>query len=416
MHPLTLRFPANAREREFRRGLAEASRTPSRITFLVVAALFLVYALLDRAILPGEVVARIAWVRFGVTAALAAIAASTWHPAWPRFHAAAIAAATGVSIAGLLLIMRLQGPGSGLAIYAGVGVAILGLATLFRLRVPVVLPLELAAGASWLAIALEIGVSREEMLSGAFFIPTAIALGTLAAYTIERYARHAFLHDRAMQEERARADRLLLNILPASVAERLKRSPERIAERHSAATILFADIADFTPLSSSMEPEDLVAMLDEVFTEFDRIVEEKGLETIKTIGDAYMAVAGVPEACGDHLERVVEAALAMRAVAIGESTGGRPVRIRIGIDTGPVVAGVIGRSKFIYDLWGDAVTTASRMESHGAPGRIHVTRAVVDRLHGDYRLEPRGEIEVKGKGPMETWWLEPGEGGGGDEG
>ncbi len=408
MHPLTLRFPSDGQEREFRREMGEASRRPSRVTIFVVTFLFLIYAVLDRAVLPADVARSLLGVRIAVGLALVGVAATTWHSAWPAFRSWAIVASMLVATAGLLAIMALQGPGLGLPIWSGIGIAILGAATVFRLRVVWVVPLAAAVGLAWLATALTTAVPREELLNGVFFIPTASILGVLAAYTIERYARHAFLHDRAVQEERARADRLLLNVLPAGVAERLKRDPGRIAELHPKTTILFADIADFTALSATMAPEALVDLLDEVFTEFDRIVDEKGLEKIKTIGDAYMAVAGAPEECVDHVDRVMEAAIAMREEVARRlrSGDGIPLAIRIGIDTGPVVAGVIGRSRFIYDLWGDAVNTASRMESHGLPGEIHVTGAVRDRLEGRYAFRSRGEIEVKGKGRMETWLLE----------
>ncbi|HJU87373.1 MAG TPA: adenylate/guanylate cyclase domain-containing protein, partial [Gemmatimonadota bacterium] len=213
-----------------------------------------------------------------------------------------------------------------------------------------------------------------------------------------RYARRSFLSEREAARERERSERLLLNILPAPIAERLKESEGPIADHHAEATILFADIAGFTAMSTRMPADELVTMLNAVFTGFDQLARRHGVEKIKTIGDAYMAVAGLPERATDHVERIADLALDMRA----ESS----LPIRIGIDTGPVVAGVIGESKFIYDLWGDAVTTASRMESHGVPGGIQVTEAVRDRLAERYDLVERGEIEVKGRGRMRTWLLE----------
>jgi class 3 adenylate cyclase len=222
---------------------------------------------------------------------------------------------------------------------------------------------------------------------------------SLVAYLLLQY----FVRER--EREHARSERLLLNVLPAPVAARLKRRDDVIADRFPEATVLFADIVDFTPLSAALAPEDVVALLDDVFTAFDRLADERGLEKIKTIGDAYMVAGGIPTPRGDHCEAVAEMALAMLRECDGRRAGGSGLRLRIGIDTGPVVAGVIGRRKFIYDLWGDTVNTASRMESHGAPGSIQVTERVHARLCDRYHLEPREPIEVKGKGPMRTWLL-----------
>ena len=229
----------------------------------------------------------------------------------------------------------------------------------------------------------------------AFFLGN-IAGVSLTAYLMLQY----FVRER--EREHARSERLLLNVLPEPVALRLKRHEGVIADRFEQATVLFADIADFTPMSAGLSPEEVVELLNAVFSDFDRLAEEHGLEKIKTIGDAYMAAAGIPVPRPDHCSAMAELALSMIAVTALHGDG---VRLRVGIDTGPVVAGVIGRRKFIYDLWGDAVNTASRMESHGIPGQIQVTGRVVAALDGGYDLVPRGTIEVKGKGPMPTWLL-----------
>ena len=206
--------------------------------------------------------------------------------------------------------------------------------------------------------------------------------------------------------ERQRSERLLLNILPAAIAARLKQSPGVIADEFPDVTVLFADIVNFTPLSQGIAPEAVVELLDELFSGFDQLAQRHGLEKIKTIGDAYMVVGGLPNPRPDHAQAVAELALAMRAeVARHASPGGRPLQVRIGIDTGPVVAGVIGRSKFSYDLWGDTVNTASRMESQGLPGCIQVTPRTYQRLQGRYRFERRGPIQVRGKAAMVTYLL-----------
>jgi class 3 adenylate cyclase len=201
-------------------------------------------------------------------------------------------------------------------------------------------------------------------------------------------------------------ERLLLNILPSPIAARLKSGDSRIADRFDSVSVLFADIVSFTELASSMSADSLVELLNELFTLFDRTAQEMGIEKIKTVGDAYMAVSGMPEVCEDHVERITELALdLMRISREFRKESGNPVRLRIGINSGPVVAGVIGRNKFIYDLWGDTVNLASRMESSGLPDCIQVTKTVVEKIGDRYPFESRGGFEIKGKGTVETWIL-----------
>jgi class 3 adenylate cyclase len=209
-----------------------------------------------------------------------------------------------------------------------------------------------------------------------------------------------------LKEEQAKSERLLLNILPGPIAQRLKEGEEPISDGFSEVTVLFADIAGFTPFSERMLPRDVVALLNEIFSSFDDLADKNGLEKIKTIGDAYMAVSGLPVPNENHAEVVAEMALDMvqELARFNEQTG-RALDIRIGINSGPVVAGVIGKKKFIYDLWGDTVNTASRMESHGAAGRIQVTEATYHRLREKYEFEERGAIRIKGKGEMQTYFL-----------
>jgi class 3 adenylate cyclase len=211
---------------------------------------------------------------------------------------------------------------------------------------------------------------------------------------------------RLLLAEQERSERLLLNVLPAPIAARLKQRGDVIADGFPDVTVLFADLVDFTRRSERIAPEQVVAILNDLFTIFDQFAEREGLEKIKTVGDAYMVAGGLPEPRPDHAEAVAEMALAIRdEVAHHADLDGQPLQVRIGIDTGPVVAGVIGRYKFIYDLWGDTVNTASRMESHGVPGCIQVTARTYQRLHDAYRFERRGPIAVKGKGEMVTWFL-----------
>ena len=211
---------------------------------------------------------------------------------------------------------------------------------------------------------------------------------------------------RLLQAEQQRSERLLLNVLPSPIAARLKQGEAVIADGFPEVTVLFADLVDFTRRSQETTPEQVVRVLDGLFSALDRLAERHGLEKIKTIGDAYMAVGGLPAPRPDHAQAVAEMALAVREeVPRHLDPGGQPLAVRIGIDTGPVVAGVIGRRKFSYDLWGDTVNTASRMESRGVAGCIQVTDRTYRRLRDGYRFERRGPVQVKGKGELVTWFL-----------
>ncbi|MCW5692168.1 MAG: response regulator [Pseudolabrys sp.] len=209
-----------------------------------------------------------------------------------------------------------------------------------------------------------------------------------------------------LEAEKKKSETLLLNILPSSIVARMREGELKIADRVAESTILFCDLAGFTVLSGTMPAEGVLDFLGRIFTVFDALAAEAGVEKIKTIGDAYMAAAGIPEPQPDHAERIVRLApRMMRAVQDVAAETGLKLNARIGIHTGPIVAGVIGTHKFAYDVWGDSVNTASRMESHSVTGRIHLTEATRQALGGRFPLEPRGTIEVKGKGPMETYFL-----------
>jgi guanylate cyclase len=212
---------------------------------------------------------------------------------------------------------------------------------------------------------------------------------------------------RGRDAAQARADALLLNVLPEEVAQRLQSDQQSIADHFENASILFADVVDFTPLSGSLDAREVVGLLDRLFTSFDELVDRYAVEKIKTIGDCYMVAAGVPSPRPDHAQALAALALEMRECAktcLPEGDGG-DLRLRIGISSGPVVAGVIGRRRFLYDLWGDTVNMASRMESHGTPDTIQVTRSTWELLCDDFVTEPIGLVDVKGKGEVETWRL-----------
>jgi class 3 adenylate cyclase len=206
----------------------------------------------------------------------------------------------------------------------------------------------------------------------------------------------------ALAREKAKSDRLLHTMLPATIADRLRDQPTTvIADAIPEASVLFADLVGFTPIGSQMAPAKLVSVLNELFGRFDELAARHGLEKIKTIGDGYMAVAGVPLPVEDHADRTVGFALELLEATDALATELRmPLQIRVGIHSGPLVAGVIGRDKLAYDLWGDTVNVASRMESQGMPGRIQVSEVTAQKLTAGVGLEPRGTIEVRGRGPM----------------
>jgi adenylate cyclase len=212
---------------------------------------------------------------------------------------------------------------------------------------------------------------------------------------------------RGRETAQARVEALLLNVLPAEIAQRLQTDPNSIADQFDDTSILFADVVDFTPLSSRLDAREVVAFLDRLFTSFDELVDRYEVEKIKTIGDCYMVAAGVPRQRPDHAHALAGLALEMRESAKSCLPEGadHDLRLRIGISSGPVVAGVIGRRRFLYDLWGDTVNMASRMESHGSPDAIQITRSTWELLRDDFATEPLGRVDVKGKGAVETWRL-----------
>ena len=283
------------------------------------------------------------------------------------------------------------------------------------------IPLSVALATAWAA-----GHRRWSLLIAAWFViaPLAYALSPLsedtrtpltllgdavsnaALFAAVLVLGEAVRSRRALQLEQERSERLLLNVLPAPIAERLKAGEAVIADAFPEVTVLFADLVDFTRRSRRTGPAQVVAALNELFSAFDELAQRHGLEKIKTIGDAYMVAGGLPTPRPDHAEAVAEMALAIRdEVARRADPSGQPLQVRIGIDTGPVEAGVIGTSKFSYDLWGNTVNTASRMESHGIAGCIQVTDRTYQRLRDGYEFQRRGPIPVRGMGEMVTYFL-----------
>jgi len=237
-----------------------------------------------------------------------------------------------------------------------------------------------------------------------WFSATMLALNVIVGGAVVFALLAVFARQR--RDAQDRAETLLLNILPRSIADKLKANPQTIADSFTSASILFADVVDFTPMAERVPPVRVVEMLDQLFGHFDSLAEHYEVEKIKTLGDCYMAAAGIPEPRPDHARTLGLMALDMLAAVRQQgAVGSLGFELRIGINSGPVVAGVIGRKRFLYDLWGDAVNTAGRMQSESTPGRIQVTRATYELLKNEFVCEPRGTVVVKGKGEMETWYL-----------
>lgn len=263
-----------------------------------------------------------------------------------------------------------------------------------------------------LVVAMQFLVPQDTGIQPRWALDAGFVIATLGAClmifaTVWYAMREVQRAEEAMEVEYDRSEALLANILPASVAAKLKDPAHGvIADRYDDASILFADIAGFTERASEIAPTELVRFLDRLYTTFDRLVDRHGLEKIKTTGDSYMVVSGVPTPRPDHVEAIAALALDMsRAVTDLRDPRGAPVPLRMGIATGPVVAGVVGARRFFYDVWGDAVNVASRMESTDPEGRIQVPHDVFERLRHAFVLEERGDVEIKGKGIMRTWYL-----------
>lgn len=302
-----------------------------------------------------------------------------------------------------------MGTGTGMDFYYLVGAA---LVVLFFGTERILLASAFGAAAVAFLIAVEVLVPRDAGLLPATtlfgnFVATAITACTVLMVIVLYALREAARAEAAAEREHERSEALLVNILPATIAGRLKGRKEAvIADKYEEASILFADMVGFTARASDTAPDELVRFLNQVFTDFDRLVERHGLEKIKTTGDAYMVVSGVPLPRPDHAEALAQLALEIRDAAQDlRDPHGRSVPIRIGISSGPVVAGVVGTRKFFYDVWGDAVNVASRMETTGSVGKVQVSQETYERLKDDFVLEACGEIDVRGKGKMRTWFL-----------
>ncbi len=418
MHPALLRFEDAHTERRFRREYDGRAARTGRVAILAGSPGYALLAVLiedheARAVALSMLVALAAWI---------AAAWSTWYE--PRCHAINVVAETVVTSLSLVLILALPA-GSGLVI--GIAFVTLNFMWMFvflRPRIMYAVPF----GVVYVAAITAVGAVTWDRyghgralpgLNSVFagvaggavvvFAYTAflLALSTMIAYRLEHGARVDYELRLELAQANERSERLLTNILPVSVAERLKAHENPIADECPAVSVVFADIVGFTAIAAAMPPGEVLHLLNTVFTRFDELAAAYGLEKIKTIGDAYMAVAGAPERVTDHAHAAVRMALAMlRSVSDISGPDGTPLRVRVGVASGPAVAGVIGTVKFSYDLWGDTVNTASRMESHGIAGCVQVDDATKALVGDAYTFRGRGRVAIRGKGEMETWLLE----------
>jgi len=347
------------------------------------------------------------WVRIIAALLILALFAVSYRRRSERLAFASVTAIL-IIVAADIETVVLRSGGLGSPFTSGIALLIIAAA----LFVPYSARQMVAATMALLAIyLLPIAISRAPIdYADAWTQTFLLACATAIAITASRFTsdlrEQEFMSRQALAEEERKSEHLLLNVLPAAIARRLKEREQTIADGFSDVSILFADIVGFTRMSARMSPQAVVTILNEVFSTFDQLTERHRLEKIKTIGDAYMAVGGLPEPRPDHLDAIAGLALDMReAVEHLPPSGGERLQIRIGVNTGPVVAGVIGKNKFAYDLWGDAVNTAARMESSGLPGHIQITHAVYVQLREHYVIEERGTLSIKGKGEMTTYFL-----------
>ena len=413
LQPWTLKFKDGWLERRFQDEYFETNLQYIRIATFLGAVTWAAFGPLAPVIVEEGGLFRDALIRYGMGVPIGLVSlALTYLPNYRRIWQPLISAA--ILLSGLVWVMHravvpADRPDWG---YAGNMVILIFAYILSRLqfRYSVVIGVALIVMYNVGSFFI-INETTTDVIFGDYFLLLTAFIGSVGAYVLERSTRLLFLRERELDRERGRSEGLLRNILPEQIADRLKqRDPATehgaIAQAYGEVTVVFADLVEFTKQSGTTDPPEIVAVLDDVFTRFDAIAERCGLEKIKTIGDAYMAVAGVPEPREDDVEVAAQMALAMRdEIAQMRWPSGDQMRLRIGMATGPAVAGVIGQRKFAYDLWGDTVNTAARMESNGVPGEIQVSDAIYRRLGDRYVFSDVHIVNLKGKGPTAARFL-----------
>lgn len=401
----TLLFPPEL-EREFRTEYSRKSLRPFRVILLVLIGLILFFNIWQ---IPGytgkDQMLRVFLVQIpvlAVTYGLTYLSVYQRNAQW--FH---LAIAWFFAADNVRLYLQMPSPEYNWFVTSSFMWMTATTYSLGRFRLPFAITAGVGIFAMYFVLVTRLHPMEPKQLVGAILMPVSLNIVMIVAtYINERYVRREFLFHRLLDEEKKKSEEVLIRVLPEAIAERLRSSPNAIADEHKSATVLFADIVDFTPYASEANPDEVVAFLNDIFSRFDLLVEKHGLEKIKTVGDAYMVAGGLPVERDQHGAPMAELALDMlEVVSKMRFSDGNPVRLRIGLHTGPLVAGVIGTKKLLYDLWGDTVNTASRMESHSLPGQIQVTESVVEMLGDQFVFEQRGEVEIKGKGLMPTYFL-----------
>jgi class 3 adenylate cyclase len=403
-HPVLLRFDDRDLEGEFRARHDLASLSTIRLAAGLGIALYAVFGLLDTQI-AEEGIDELLLMRAGVICCLALALLASYRDWFPRFHQLVVCSAVLVAGLGMASMQAIAAVPEAIPAM-GVMLTLIFLFGFVRARF---LPAVVTAALLVAAYEVTLAIADRGSLSTiylSFELAGFLVVGAVACHTMERLWRRDFLRERAIARERERSDALLRNVLPDTIARRLRADPTTIAEAAENVGVLFADIVGFTPLTERTGPHRLVAYLDRLFGRFDELCDAFGAEKIKTIGDGYLAVAGVPDPHPDAATAVAEIALGMRDAAADITEGPvGPLAIRIGVCTGPVLAGVIGRRKFAYDVWGDTVNTASRLEACGAPGTIHLCSTTRDRLAGAFEFEGPFVLDLKGKRGVAAWRL-----------
>ena len=407
MHPWTLRFVDREWDARYRADQRTGNLRTVRQSFLIVIVLNFMFVPMDLVFYPQNAVTIALVQGLGINGLLALLYgfsfAEYWRTRWP-----------GLLMMGAIAFTVFQGL---VNIYGGhptpldhaFVIVIFAIYALFPFFYIQAVTVALICTALYTAITLGLSWPPQDLQHTTYAIAlmlTANGIGLFALRRVEKLRRLSFANNELIDRERERVRQLLIRILPESVANRLRDGESQVVEELADVTVLFADVEGFTALAAECAPEKTLEMLSRTFERFDKLAARHGVEKIKTIGDAYMVAAGAPKGSVADARHAAALALDMlESVKDMTRPDGRPLHIRIGMDRGPLIAGVVGESRFLYDLWGDTVNTASRMEATGEPGRIQATREVVEALEGEYLFEPRGEVEVKGKGLMPTWWL-----------
>jgi class 3 adenylate cyclase len=409
---LTLRFRDDQQERAYRADFAEHNLGAVRLAHVLGIGLWIFWGIAVRGYLAEDRGFDLA-IRYALLIPLTATGLGlTFLPSYPRWWR--IEADTLLVITVVVWVTYATSIESMPIDFGYVGVILIVVFAFSLIRVPLLDVCAISAIAM-ITYLLTVVITRDlpgvRLGIAAFYLASFVMFAIITSYALERSSRLLFLRERQLDRERERSDSLLLNILPRTLVDRLKARHEeaghaRLAEALDEVTVLFADAVAFTEQTEKTSPDELVAALDELFTRFDTLADRFGLEKIKTIGDAYMAVAGAPEPRADHAEAAAEMALEMLAqLADARWPSGDPIALRIGMASGPVVAGVIGQRKFAYDLWGDTVNLASRLETHGQRGRIMVSERLATVLERRFAFGPPLIVELKGKGPTSVRFL-----------